>query len=480
MSAALDPTALDEVTFDHAAVVAFLTKLFGGLDGYVQICHPRPGGGMVGQCFRTDQLDAAADYAAEVDQTRPTGIYFRVTTMTAPPPPGKRGGAGDTLAIPVMWSDIDFGTEGHAKGETLPPTFDDAVQVAHDAGMGEPSVLIHSGGGAYALWRLDRAVTPEEGGALAKRTQVALLAASERHGWTYGTGVGDLPRVLRLPGTVNRKTANWRPCRVVGGTGRPISPDAIPAPAPRTAAANPVGGNVVALPPRREHDPDRAHGPADVLDELCTWADILEPAGWSRVGVEADGAELWLRPGDPSSPYSARAFAHNIVVHSESAGLPSGAQQRLTRARVYAHLHHGGDLSAAVTALLRGENRGRLAVHVLDALAGARWAPVEPVGTGETVTDDELDLFVATFTRYTDPRRLARRQQWMTADPPDRLPGHARRLLEDVIAGCYPAEHAVRALLDGYRHHGDAAPADPKTTMKAALAAVLTAKVGAR
>jgi hypothetical protein len=97
-----------------------------------------------------------------------------------------------------------------------------------------------------------------------------------------------------------------------------------------------------------------------VIDETCTWADILEPGGWAFVADESDGAQRWLRPGDASSEYSARAYEHNLVCHSESAGLPSGAGQRLTKARVYAYLWHGDSVSEAVKALLRGENRGSL------------------------------------------------------------------------------------------------------------------------
>jgi hypothetical protein len=81
-----------------------------------------------------------------------------------------------------MWGDVDYGSEGH------------------------------------------------KGARLSEWTQAAVLAASEQHGWAYGTGVSDLARILRLVGSANRKTANWRPCRVIGGSGLPISPDSIPQP----------------------------------------------------------------------------------------------------------------------------------------------------------------------------------------------------------------------------------------------------------
>jgi hypothetical protein len=47
-----------------------------------------------------------------------------------------------------------------------------------------------------------------------------------------------------------------------------------------------------------------------------------------------------------------------LVVWSTDAGLPAGAGQKLNKAKVYAHLHYGGDLSAASKALVRGEAVG--------------------------------------------------------------------------------------------------------------------------
>lgn len=50
-----------------------------------------------------------------------------------------------------------------------------------------------------------------------------IKAASGRLGWHYGSGVGDLARVLRLPGSVNRKEALERPCRVTGVSGQVLT-----------------------------------------------------------------------------------------------------------------------------------------------------------------------------------------------------------------------------------------------------------------
>jgi hypothetical protein len=118
----------------------------------------------------------------------------------------------------------------------------------------------------------------------------------------------------------------------------------------------------------------------DRLDQLTSWADILERVDWTQVNPQ-DSAVLegWRRP-DGTHPVSAKvlkANPHVLVVHSEDAGLPSGAGQKNTKARVLAHLHYRGDESALAKALVRGEVVG-VPAHVNDAFR-AEWR--EPAAT---------------------------------------------------------------------------------------------------
>lgn len=338
------------VEFDQDAAQAFLVDHYAGLPGLVQVCCT---GDWIGQFFATTQagLWAAAQYAAQLDRREPQGIYVRATTLRERP--ARRGGADDTGAVPYLWADVDYGLDGHKRDADklpLPPTADAARLVIAESGMPEPTVLVHSGGGLYPLWRLDTPVDLATAADLSERVQLALKRASVARGWDYGTGVGDLARVLRLPGSVNRKTDTLRPCLVVGGTGALCVPAAVPA-RPSVERATATAGHQ--LPEQRPYDPGRGDGPLDALAARMSWADLLEPAGWQLVGTEPDGAERWLRPGDPTSSYSARAFEHNLVVHSESAGLPAGAGQRLTKGRLFAHLHYGGSASEAAKDLAR-------------------------------------------------------------------------------------------------------------------------------
>ncbi|TDD45421.1 DNA primase, partial [Nonomuraea terrae] len=111
-------------------------------------------------------------------------------------------------------------SKGHNhKRLPLPPDLDTARHIIAAAGLPEPTMWIHSGGGTYPWWLL---ATPhtisndlDDIATLTARWQHAVQAGSEKLGYHYGAGVGDLARVLRIPGTVNRKEGLARPCTVL-------------------------------------------------------------------------------------------------------------------------------------------------------------------------------------------------------------------------------------------------------------------------
>jgi hypothetical protein len=131
-------------------------------------------------------------------------------------------------------------------------------------------------------------------------------------------------------------------------------------------------------PPRPALDPFSAshngEGPFSKLADLATWADILEPANWKSVDPGAAATkEAWRHP-NATQPISAKVLKvnpHCLVVWSTNSGLPDGADQNLTKGRVYAHLWHGGNESAAATAMLKGEAT-HLAPHLQEAVKGTR------------------------------------------------------------------------------------------------------------
>jgi hypothetical protein len=220
-----DSILLDPPSFDAAHAVHFLDAVFGDVNsGRFSIIYPTPQGRWRSEHFQW--LRFAAARATEWNKQRPTGIYFRTTML--PPAYNKtgRGGAGDSHVLAFLWSDVDYGTIGHKPppGETLPPDEEAARKVISK--LPTPFLIINSGGGLYPIWMYRQPIylTTEAKRAEAKvrsqRWQNLIAAKAAELGWHYGSGVGDLARVLRLPGSVNRKVPQLeRPCRVIAVSG---------------------------------------------------------------------------------------------------------------------------------------------------------------------------------------------------------------------------------------------------------------------
>ena len=215
---------MSAVDYDAAHAIEFLDQVFGDVNsGLISISHLTPQGGMRSEHFQW--LRFAAAHAAEWDAQRPPGIYFRVTMLPPEGVKGGRGGSDDAHALPFLWADLDYGDAGHkppAGGLPLPPDEEAARKIIAD--MPTPTLIVHSGGGLYPIWKFDHPVYITEANRAEVKTrsqdwQNMIKANAEQLGWHYGSGVGDLARMLRLPGTVNRKVAGLeRPCRVIEQT----------------------------------------------------------------------------------------------------------------------------------------------------------------------------------------------------------------------------------------------------------------------
>jgi hypothetical protein len=123
-----------------------------------------------------------------------------------------RGERADVIAIPGLWLDIDYG-KGHKK-PNLPPTEEDARLLIKDMGPA-PTMIVQSGRGLQAWWvfREPWLLDTEEDRAKAERLtkgwSTTLRAHAKARGWDADQ-VGDLPRVMRLPGLWNHKGVRKR------------------------------------------------------------------------------------------------------------------------------------------------------------------------------------------------------------------------------------------------------------------------------
>jgi hypothetical protein len=194
---------------DGSEVWRYLNTLLGGKPGLLNIwtVPTRESG----QFFPADPygISAATDAVLALDAQGEVGIYARMTTLTAVPESG-RGGVDLSSHFLGFWTDLDFASTGH-KGKGLPPSRE-AAQAVYDAtGLPPASILVMSGGGLYHQVLLDvplditdpaiRAEVSDQ----SRRWQAVVERRAQKMGFSYGRGVGDLARVLRVPGTVNRK-----------------------------------------------------------------------------------------------------------------------------------------------------------------------------------------------------------------------------------------------------------------------------------
>jgi len=121
--------------------------------------------------------------------------------------PKQRGTAQDITAIPGLWLDVDYGNTHKKTG--LPPTYDDAMALIDMMGL-SPTLIVHTGGGFHCwwlfkeLWIFADNTEREKAALLEKRWNDTLRAHAATKGWACDS-VHDLSRVLRLPGTMNRK-----------------------------------------------------------------------------------------------------------------------------------------------------------------------------------------------------------------------------------------------------------------------------------
>lgn len=237
-----------EQGFEHAA--SWLRWLYGEtFDGRIWI------GGHIswrGQVF--EDAFAAAHYAVTMDRAGQgiDGVYHRLTTV-GQVGTGRRGQDEDSVILPAVTLDLDIAGPGHKK-LSLPATLDDLSRVIDDAGLPAPTAWVHSGGGAYPIWRLAEPLALTRDGETfafgqeALRTiQRAVREAGAACGWELDN-TSDLARVYRLPGTTNRKgdapvMARWELGTgvdheigaLLAGLKRPVS---VPVSAPQALSAS--------------------------------------------------------------------------------------------------------------------------------------------------------------------------------------------------------------------------------------------------
>jgi hypothetical protein len=342
-------------------------------------------GDYAGRAFARHDMEGLCGYVAELNAAGRAGIYLRTTTAGVVGS-HRRGGVGASAELVGLNGDLDFGDIGHSHDPTahgglvLPPDAAAAASIVTEAKLPPPTLWVNSGGGLYPWWLLNQPMCLDEASlpvaaTLSAQWQTALAVGARGLGYHYGS-VGDLSRVLRLPGTVNRKVADMpRPC-VIESNGGPrysvtdlkghvefalgalgVNPLTVRTPGKRR---NRTTGDTLFDPPWQPVAP-KTGSPFDDFETHIDWAEILEPYGITEVErpYSNDGERHWLRPTipgrpAPTSPYSMKtgwsADRDWLYVHStEAAPLPAG--ETITKGHAHALLYCDGDDKAAATYL---------------------------------------------------------------------------------------------------------------------------------
>lgn len=358
--------------FDKQAVIDWLELLHGTSPGLMHLCSDAARGQKANWSGRTfSDVADAADYAERLDARGDKGIYVRTTTLARPIGVFERGSEKDSKALPGFAFDIDIAGPGHKhkpdmhEGRHLPPDEATAMQVVLGCGLPEPTLWVHSGGGLYPWWMFNEPLDVASTGDMPElenltRAQTVsdmmdriLFHAFKDAGWDYGTGVNDSARILRLPGTVNRKDDTPpRPCRMLDPASytfydlESLFDDvqdlheklpAPPAPVPMVPTTVRVNSGTLS--------------PGDDFENKVDWADqlLLGGAGWTLL-YQRGNERHWRRPGKDRGTLSATTGHANdrerlYVMSTECAPFPY--KEPVTKFHAYALLHHNADHSAA-------------------------------------------------------------------------------------------------------------------------------------
>lgn len=270
----------------QASTLEWLTQLYAHHDGHLAaFALDRTTGDRRTAWGHTGDLASFSTALADLEPT--CCVWLGAATRTQRT--RGRGTAADCDTIPGLWVDIDIAGPGHHQGGQLATDLHHAHTIANAFPL-PPTAVVATGGGLQAWWLFAEPIHLAD--------QPGLLAAwghtwdeiGARHNVDLDN-VWDPARVMRVPGTTNRKEGGARPVEVVTADwGRRYGVDDIdqhlaappPAPTHRSATAIPYIG------------PER---PGDAYNLRHTGGDILARHGFTLTRTDRSGDEHWTRPG---------------------------------------------------------------------------------------------------------------------------------------------------------------------------------------
>lgn len=162
-----------------------------------------------------DGVNAAQEYAIQHKQI--ADIFFGVCPRKERLGPNRRGTGEDINFISTLFADIDILDQAH-KSSALPKDQHEALNFIGSLDI-QPSCIVSSGHGLHIYWILEAPVnitdsSRDEIQRLMRGWQGYINNKAADCGWQFDR-VGDLARVLRVPGTLNHKTDLAQPVEVI-------------------------------------------------------------------------------------------------------------------------------------------------------------------------------------------------------------------------------------------------------------------------
>lgn len=192
---------------------AYLTKFKGGTKFYPFSIADKT------------QREAMAIKAIELSDSG-VDIWHSVNLVCEKPTDSKRGDENVVSYQIAIVTDIDILSDAH-KSKNLADNFDEAKSFLPFT----PSLIIDSGHGlqAYFIFEQPILITDDNREELKRRNNLVLDAIRQRANGKDIDGVGDLPRILRTPGTFNYKLGNDNAplCYIVEDSGLRFAPSEI-------------------------------------------------------------------------------------------------------------------------------------------------------------------------------------------------------------------------------------------------------------
>lgn len=119
----------------------------------------------------------------------------------------KRAKASDVACVRVLYADFDFKDSNNL--DVLTVVIDELSEILG----AEPISIVHSGGGMHPRWKLEEPLDTSDSVGVLNRWKLTVMRVCESYGFKPDS-VFDLPRVLRMPGTVNTKYDPPRPVTI--------------------------------------------------------------------------------------------------------------------------------------------------------------------------------------------------------------------------------------------------------------------------